>query len=651
MLATAATVALSLAIVAMPTLGATADEANPDEAVVETALVVEEPAAAEPPATEPPATEALASESAAEAAPAPTVADPGPVGSTTMRSTNASSASTICTEIAGGPGWGPKVDTVGDPPTVPYTAPAGFLVDKYCVKAGPTAIIVVVDPPSQEVTIDYPDIDSVSHYMVHLIPKPHDECPNIEDNQAAVPEGMVKTESGDCEPPVEDCEPVAYEVRFVTSTQPADCDVEPKLTPTHETCVAGQGDAPGSKVNGSIMITFEEGGLDDIEKIEYSLKGADDWTVVVGTTIDNLPPGTYEVRFTVKPGHTLTGANPLEVTIQATTSDDCKKIVICHWNQGGQGDLGSWNSIEVSVNAVKNAGHYDPPSDNSTHNFDIIPPFDGNTGKNWDESSSYLAAEAFAEYPFLGSTGEELWPNCATPDKPVTVTWEKEHEQCIPGQEGAPGTLVGGSITLFFDPDADGIAKVEYRLAGSMTWLEYTAPLTDLDPGIYEFQVTAKDGYDVDPSMFSIEIVADDSVDCVDLPDEPIVEAWASFEQLTCKADGSYTFGATPAEEGEPTPTVYWTVNGDPATEGTYDVSGPTEVTIEAMVNGPDYGFADGQQTEWTFTFTKPTGCDLPTLALTGGDTAPAMAVAAFLGLLGAALVRSAARVRRTAED
>lgn len=74
----------------------------------------------------------------------------------------------VCTE----PGYETKVNTVGDPATVDVTAPEGFLIDSYCVKAGTTKHIIAVDPPSATVTIDHPDKDSVSHYQVRLVPIP-----------------------------------------------------------------------------------------------------------------------------------------------------------------------------------------------------------------------------------------------------------------------------------------------------------------------------------------------------------------------------------------------------------------------------------------------------------------------------------------------
>lgn len=74
----------------------------------------------------------------------------------------------ICSEA----GYEAKVDTPDNPATVEYTAPAGKLVDSYCVKAGTEKFIVPVTPPTATVLIDHPEKGSVSHYQVHLIDAP-----------------------------------------------------------------------------------------------------------------------------------------------------------------------------------------------------------------------------------------------------------------------------------------------------------------------------------------------------------------------------------------------------------------------------------------------------------------------------------------------
>lgn len=77
-------------------------------------------------------------------------------------------------------GWLEK-NSEGDPEgwgdTEVVSAPTGYLIDKYCIKSGSTKkgdgpIIVTVTPPAASVELDYPNINSISHYILHVIPKP-----------------------------------------------------------------------------------------------------------------------------------------------------------------------------------------------------------------------------------------------------------------------------------------------------------------------------------------------------------------------------------------------------------------------------------------------------------------------------------------------
>jgi LPXTG-motif cell wall-anchored protein len=114
----------------------------------------------------------------------------------------------ICNE---GAGWEDKVDTDGDPATVEYIAPDGFLVDAYCVKAGTTKEIVELDPDAASVVIDHSVKDSVSHYQVKLVAIPPAEEPPAEEPPAEEPpaEEPPAEEPPAEEPPAE--EPPAEE--------------------------------------------------------------------------------------------------------------------------------------------------------------------------------------------------------------------------------------------------------------------------------------------------------------------------------------------------------------------------------------------------------------------------------------------------------
>jgi hypothetical protein len=52
------------------------------------------------------------------------------------------------------------------------TAPEGYLIYMYCVKAGTDAVIEEVDPPLASVTVDHPDVNSVSHYVAFYMEDP-----------------------------------------------------------------------------------------------------------------------------------------------------------------------------------------------------------------------------------------------------------------------------------------------------------------------------------------------------------------------------------------------------------------------------------------------------------------------------------------------
>jgi len=74
------------------------------------------------------------------------------------------------------PGDSGKIDVPGDQLSVTVTAPAGYLISGYCVKAGSVQggtggpVFVVVNPPQKTVTITYPGGKAVSHYSVTYVP-------------------------------------------------------------------------------------------------------------------------------------------------------------------------------------------------------------------------------------------------------------------------------------------------------------------------------------------------------------------------------------------------------------------------------------------------------------------------------------------------
>ncbi|MGY0536506.1 class F sortase [Nocardioides sp. YJ-D4] len=78
----------------------------------------------------------------------------------------AAAAPDVCSPLTSG-----KVDTTGDPQSVTVTAPAGYKIRQYCVKAGAAPagggpVYVTVDPPRQSVTITHPTGKAVSHWSI-----------------------------------------------------------------------------------------------------------------------------------------------------------------------------------------------------------------------------------------------------------------------------------------------------------------------------------------------------------------------------------------------------------------------------------------------------------------------------------------------------
>jgi hypothetical protein len=141
--------ALLAAAVASP---AVADEVAPGETVQE--------ATTTEPTPEPEASEGV--EPQAEVAPAPR----GPAPDRT------------CDQVVtpGLDGWSEKLGGT-EANTLPYTAPDGFLVAEYCVKAGSAnqgegPVFVLVEPNAAFVVIDHPTVNSISHFMVRLVPEP-----------------------------------------------------------------------------------------------------------------------------------------------------------------------------------------------------------------------------------------------------------------------------------------------------------------------------------------------------------------------------------------------------------------------------------------------------------------------------------------------
>jgi hypothetical protein len=76
----------------------------------------------------------------------------------------------VCEDLDSG-----KIDAGGSETTLEITAPEGFLISGYCVKAGSAEqeegpVFVVVDPPQETVIIEHPSGKEISHYSVEYVP-------------------------------------------------------------------------------------------------------------------------------------------------------------------------------------------------------------------------------------------------------------------------------------------------------------------------------------------------------------------------------------------------------------------------------------------------------------------------------------------------
>jgi hypothetical protein len=314
-----------------------------------------------------------------------------------------------------------------------------------------------------------------------------------------------------------------------------DLKLEVSGTATDQVCEESGDESVGTYVQGEIELTVSD--LGGVVKIEYSKNGGSVSEVNLATLlIEDLAPGKYDFVVTVAEGYEA--VDDFSVTVKADNDPACKKQEICHWNEGGQGEEGSYNVIDVSIKSIINV-----PNGHETHEKDIIPPF------------------------------------------------------------------------YYYDGDT------EKYFAGLNTNLEVE--------GCDDFQ----------------------------FPTEGPVIPEVIFTPGTCDADGSYQLISPAESEDVPAGTVTWYVNDVETPEGTYPLVAGEVVTVKVVANFVDYPVdIDGTiLTEYTYdpySFELPTDCVLDTLALTGSsDTTPALALTAFLGLLGLAMVRSGIRVNRIRQE
>ncbi len=213
-------------------------------------------------------------------------------------------------------------------------------------------------------------------------------------------------------------------------------------------------------------------------------------------------------------------------------------------------------------------------------------------------------------------------------------------QTCTVDDLDGAGTLRSGFITI---PATTGVI---YSIDGTVI----TAPGNiDEIPGDHVVTAVAALGYVLDKSYDGpwTEHVGTAEL-CGDLVTHPTVVPVVESTLLQCAADGSYTL----SNNLEVADAVIWTVNGAPVAQGKYQVSAPGTVTIHAAANGPDFGFTDGTQKDWTLTFSEPASCgDLKTLALTGSAPVGGMVLGYFLLIAGLGLVAIRMARRRNPQE
>ena len=91
-------------------------------------------------------------------------------GTSIVQGNHLQAAPDVCDPLDSG-----KIDTTGDPLTVTVTAPAGFLISGYCVKAGSAQSgggpeYITLGTPVASYTFGHSTGKAVSHYSVSYIP-------------------------------------------------------------------------------------------------------------------------------------------------------------------------------------------------------------------------------------------------------------------------------------------------------------------------------------------------------------------------------------------------------------------------------------------------------------------------------------------------
>jgi len=283
-----------------------------------------------------------------------------------------------------------------------------------------------------------------------------------------------------------------------------------------------------------------------------------------------------------------------------------------------------------------------------TDSSNNVIQFDGTTGKTGNLPGGSYTVAVSASSSAYNLTSASSIPltiaadptDCGSVDDSVAPAAVPTGQTCSTDPENAQ--KVPGFITL---SNVGAITYTITRDSDSSTYKYDSNGKSDpLEPGAYTVHPEAKPGK-VLSSTDDIHVTVTAFDGNCQLPDHALVTPQVQ-QDPGCSAKGTYTLSNNLSDPAALT----WTVNGLTVAEGVFKVNTPATVVVHAAANGPAYGLASGAQTDWTLTFASPATCgDLKTLALTGTDDGmPMLATSGLLLLLGAGLIRSGVRLRRT---
>lgn len=245
------------------------------------------------------------------------------------------------------------------------------------------------------------------------------------------------------------------------------------------------------------------------------------------------------------------------------------------------------------------------------------------TKLEWIEQPEVKGAPVISHRPL---TAAEVTAECG-----VKVSTDPSASQCFITD---PNTKFTSWIQVAIDP------RVVYTITNTVTGAVTTpiAQYTQVDAGKYIVTAVAATGYELQPTASRAwTFFVQDNSKC-DPPTLAVVTPKVSQTPATCTSAATYTIGAvTPG-------TVTWTVNGAPATAGTYKVTSAGDITLVAAAADPKNGLDPAWVNPTVLKFPAATiGCELETLAYTGSSSIGQLGLAGgmvFIGIGGLFVAR-----------